>query len=182
MDNNSREPYNRKRRSWDTPDKLPAKDGICREHGRPPKEPTPLMLINEISKLFGNHMRRFDDPNLNNSYRHLIFHLSQQDGRTQLELARLTHLKPPTVSISLAKLEADGYVERMADPNDLRHTRVYLTEKGREVDRRAHKAICEIDNKVTQSLDEEERATLISLLTKMRDNLMEEQETEHEII
>ena len=138
------------------------------------------MLINEISKLFCNHMRQYDDPNLNNSYRHLLFHLAHQDGRTQLELARLTHLKPPTVSVSLAKLEAEGYVERVADPEDLRQTRVYLTEKGQEVDRRARIAIDEIESRVTECLSEAERAELLSLLVKLHDNLTGDHRPEHE--
>ncbi len=183
MNSNNREPYMRRRKSpqMQTEEKLPAAEQP-KERKCPPKDPTPLMLINEISKLFCNHMRKHDDPALNNSYRHILFHLAHRDGRTQLELAKLTHLKPPTVSVSLAKLEADGYVERTADPDDLRQTRVYLTEKGQEVDRRARIAIDEIESKVTECLCEAERTELISLLIKLRDNLTGEHITEHETI
>ena len=171
MDNTPKIPYNRKRKDPASfvPDEAKAEPG-CRHH-RMPKDPTPLMLINEISKLFGNHMRKHDDPKLNTSYRHILFHLAHRDGRTQLELANLTHLKPPTVSVSLAKLEADGYVERVTDPKDHRQTRVYLTEKGHDVHRRIHAAIEEIEAKVTESLAEQERIELLTLLIKLRNNL-----------
>lgn len=184
MDNNSREPYSRRRKSVQAAadEHTPKPQENLQERRLPPKDSTPLMLINEISKLFCNHMRQYDDPNLNNSYRHLLFHLAHQDGRTQLELAKLTHLKPPTVSVSLAKLEAEGYVERVADKADLRQTRVYLTEKGHEVDRRARIAIDEIESKVTECLCETERAELLSLLIKLRDNLTGEHITEHETL
>ena len=184
MDSNTREPYTRKRKSAKAKEELQSNPAPARhkEHRHPPKEPTPLMLINEISKLFCNHMRKHDDPALNNSYRHILFHLAHRDGRTQLELAKLTHLKPPTVSVSLAKLEAEGYVERTTDPDDMRQTRVYLTEKGLEVDRRARTAIEAIDKKVTESLTEEERSELLGLLIKLRDNLIGDDIPPHEII
>ena len=135
------------------------------------EDPTPLILINEISKLFLDKMREIGDNTVSGSYRHLIFHLAQKDGRTQLELARLTHLKPPTVSLSLAKLEAEGYIRREADPVDLRQTRVYLTEKGRETDNKAREAFFDLENEVVSELSEEEQKRLITTLKKIRDKL-----------
>ena len=167
MDDTQKTTYSRRRCDIQGAD---APQELKRPHHH--KDPTPLMLINEISKLFGNHMRKHDDPTLNTSFRHILFHLAHQDGRTQLELANLTHLKPPTVSVSLVKLEAQGYVERCTDPRDHRQTRVYLTEKGRDVHRRVHAAIEEIEGKVTNSLTADERAELLSLLAKLRDNLI----------
>ncbi|MBQ3099503.1 MAG: winged helix-turn-helix transcriptional regulator [Clostridia bacterium] len=172
MDNAPKLPYSRRRKDIQNSEASEAKKETNYGHRRLPKNPTPLMLINEISKLFGNHMRKYDDPTLNTSFRHILFHLAHQDGRTQLELANLTHLKPPTVSVSLTKLEADGYVERVTDPRDHRQTRVYLTEKGRDVHRRIHAAIEEIEAKVTQSLSEDERGELVTLLIKLRNNLI----------
>lgn len=172
MDNTPKIPYNRRRKDPVNPPISEGKGEHHCRHRRMAKDPTPLMLINEISKLFGNHMRKHDDPTLNTSFRHILFHLAHRDGRTQLELAKLTHLKPPTVSVSLAKLEADGYVERATDPEDHRQTRVYLTEKGHDVHRRIHAAIEEIEAKVTESLTEQERADLLNLLLKLRNNLI----------
>ena len=102
-------------------------------------KPTPLMLCNEVSKMFRNTMREnTEDQRVQGSYREILFHLAYEDGRSQLELANLTHLKPPTVSVALAKLEDEGYVAREADPMDARRTRVYLTDKGKAIDEKAH--------------------------------------------
>ena len=182
MDNAPKIPYSRKRKDIQKPEVSEAKKETVHGHRCLPKDPTPLMLINEISKLFGNHMRKYDDPTLNTSFRHILFHLAHQDGRTQLELANLTHLKPPTVSVSLAKLEADGYVERVTDPRDHRQTRVYLTEKGRDVHRRIHAAIEEIESKVTESLSEKERCELVDLLIKLRNRLIGDENTDDETV
>lgn len=183
------QPYSRRRKNVQPEHEVPLKkesnekdDNLPAPPPPPPKDPTPMMLINEISKLFDNHMRQNADPGLNNSYRHLLFHLAHRDGRTQLELAKLTHLKPPTVSVSLAKLESDGYVRRVADPSDLRQTRVFLTDKGRDVDRKAQKAINEIEAKITECMTEEEREQLLVLLLKLRNNLAGDHIPGHEII
>ena len=48
-------------------------------------------------------------------------------------LARTLHLHPSTVTGVLARLEANGMVQRRADEEDRRRTRLVLTAKGRRV-------------------------------------------------
>ena len=64
--------------------------------------------------------------------RRILFTLAHDDGLTQLQLVKLTHLTAPSVSAALVKLENDDLVKRVTDTKDLRQIRVYLTEKGRE--------------------------------------------------
>lgn len=151
-------------------DGMPPCDGKPPREGCPPEFRAPLMLANEISKLFSNILRTEED-NVTNSYRLLLIHLAHRDGRTQLELANLAHIKPPTVSVTLQKMERDGYVRREADENDLRQTRVYLTEKGREYDERIKSKIHELEDGVLSVLSEEELSTLMTLMTRVRDSL-----------
>lgn len=133
-----------------------------------PHQQTPMMLINEISKLFRDRIR---DQNMQNSYRMLLFHLAIRGGRTQLELANMTHLKPPTISVTLQKMEADGYVRRVPNERDMRQTLVYLTEKGEEYNRNIRKKIDIIDRNIESGFTEEELQTLMSLLSRIRDNI-----------
>ncbi|MEL6983792.1 MAG: MarR family transcriptional regulator [Actinomycetota bacterium] len=46
------------------------------------------------------------------------------------DLARLEAVAPPTVTRIVAKLEADGLVERQSDDNDRRIARVTITDEG----------------------------------------------------
>jgi len=133
---------------------------------------TPIMLSNEISKMFSNILRG-EENNISDSYRMLLIHLARQDGRTQLELANLAHIKPPTVSVTLQKMENDGYIRREPDENDLRQMRVYLTEKGREHDMRIRNKIHELEDSIVEVLSPEEFNTVVELMTKIRDNLYE---------
>ncbi len=149
---------------------LPEKGPECRpECCCPP--PTPMMLINEVSKLFHDKIRLESERlNLQNSYRQLLFHLAYRDGRTQFELAKLTHLKPPTVSVALQKMEAEGYVRRELDENDLRQTLVYITEQGREASRRMREKFRETEQTAIKGINDKDMEILYALLYKIRDN------------
>jgi len=95
----------------------------------------PMMLIGEVARLMGEKIReKYDDnPIVQKSGRILMIELSKKDGRTQLDLANATHLKAPTISVALQKLEKAGFVLRQPDEYDLRATRVFLTEKGKSM-------------------------------------------------
>ncbi len=145
---------------------------------KPPRPPrdfqiTPMMLINDISKIMHNRIKAesIDSNLVQKSYRSLLFHLSMQDGRTQLELVKVTHLKPPTVSVTLQKMEHDGIVIRKPDESDLRATRVFLTDAGRELDRRLFEHIKTEERIIMESITEEETQTLLKILMKIRDHI-----------
>ncbi|MBR5514607.1 MAG: winged helix-turn-helix transcriptional regulator [Clostridia bacterium] len=136
-------------------------------------KPTPLMLCNEITKMFGSVMRESTEKEcpLTGSYRDIIFHLAREDGKTQLELANLIHITPPSASVALVKLEEDGYIKREADECDKRKVRVYLTEKGKKIDERSRSVIKTLDAKATEGFSEEEIKNLCVLLYRMRENI-----------
>ena len=94
------------------------------------------------------------------------------DGVTQLDLVNATHLRPPTISIILKELEAEDIVERRRDENDMRSIRVYLTDKGRELDRRNISKIKQLDAIALEGIDEDDQEILMRLLEKIRNNLL----------
>ncbi len=138
--------------------------------------PTPMSLIHEIGRLMGDKIREKgdDNPISQRSGRLILMELSRKDGCTQLDLVRATHLKAPTISVTLQKLEKDGFVHRTPDEFDLRATRVFLTEKGKLLDSQIKKRIHEEEAAATKDLTQEETETLILLLTKIKMTLMAE--------
>lgn len=139
---------------------------------------SPMQLINEISRLMGDKIREKGDENpiSQRSGRLLLMELAKKDGRTQLDLVNATHLKAPTISVALQKLEHEGIVLRKPDEYDLRATRVFLTEKGRELDNKIRKRIMEEEALAMVNLTEAESETLIRLLGKIKRNLINEKE------
>lgn len=144
--------------------------------------PTPPMLVNEISRLFQEFMRRtrVEPLQAQNSCRMLLRSLGHMEGCTQLDLVRATHLKPPTVSVTLKKLEENGFVDRKTDEHDLRAIRVFLTDKGRELNEASFARCKEADAIFMQGITEEETEVLIRVLTKMRGNMLKKFESEPE--
>lgn len=141
----------------------------------PPAKPTPMMLLNDVTRMFNNIVRNEQDKfNLQPSYRHILFHLAHEDGCTQLQLVGKTRLKAPTISITLQKMEAEGYVERKNNKDDLRQSLVFLTEKGREYQERMFEKILEIDGKVMTGITPEESDILCDILKRMIDNIIDE--------
>lgn len=59
--------------------------------------------------------------------------LAQKDGYNQREIAQHLHIKPPTVNVTIQRLEKSGIVFRKQDENDQRVTRIYLTDNGRRL-------------------------------------------------
>ena len=135
---------------------------------------TPLMEINHISKMFGNHMRRAaDEKGIPSGDRALLFHLAlNPDGLTPVELAKKTHLTAPTISVTLQKMERDGYTRRVASDTDQRSFKVFLTQKGMDVENANMKTAKDYDAKALQNLSDEEINTLLTLLGKVKENLV----------
>ncbi|MCI8332237.1 MAG: winged helix-turn-helix transcriptional regulator [Clostridiales bacterium] len=137
------------------------------------KEQTPFMVIHDLSKIFHGRLRQLaEESGLNESYRHILFHLSHQDGVTQLALAEMTRLKPPTISVTLQKMQEEGYVERKRDEEDLRNTRVFMTEKGRAFNEEAKSLVESLDSAAIAGFDETEKQQLMAMLFRIRDNLV----------
>ena len=138
--------------------------------------PTPPMLINEIARLFHAKMRSFETDRLlsQDSIRLILRELGHGDGCSQLDLVQKTHLKPPTVSVTLKKLEDEGLVQRVQDPLDMRVTRVYLSEKGRAHHKAVHEHLSCLDTTLMQGFTEEETACLLQFLVRMRNNILPE--------
>ena len=141
---------------------------------------TPSMLLNEVSRMFlrvvkqksGEEDKRPTREQM--SARLMLMHLSRNDGATQSELARVTKMKAPTISVALRNMEADGLVERVSDGDDGRVTHVYITEKGRQVDGENLARFMQVDSIMMEDISKEEAAAMIATLCKMRDNLAKE--------
>ena len=101
----------------------------------------------------------------------LLYALNQQDGRSNAELAHLLRVTSPTVSNMVKRMQQAGFVEKRRDEKDERVTRVYLTDKGREVTVKMANVIIQINATIGAGLSPEEKALLMPLLKKMTTNI-----------
>ena len=96
----------------------------------------------------------------------MILH-SAEEGMRQKEIAEIMEIGASATSQMIDKLEKDGFVKRIPDPDDRRATRIILTEKGTarayEVDNEQESAL----ERFFVNLQEEEKQQLIALLQKI---------------
>lgn len=151
-------------------------DTLPRHPERPERQNAPLSprLVVEISRLLRARMQREESGVMAQSTARIVMsHLAVKGSMGQLEIVKLTRLKPPTVSVLLGRMEEEGYIVRIPDEKDRRAVRVTLTEKGVAYDRRQLDRISNNDQIAVAGLTHKEQAVLEDLLLRMRDNLLE---------
>ena len=108
------------------------------------------------------------------AYRPILFHLKCSNGLTQAELAEKTMLKAPTISLTLQKMEYTGLIKRDSDKEDLRITRVYITEEGLKVCDKLHYLAESFEKKIISHLSDDELKKAQDIVSKLFDAIIEE--------
>lgn len=101
----------------------------------------------------------------------ILAELDKNDGCTQRELSERLSVAPPTVAVSMKRLESAGFVTRETDSADARNTRVYITESGRAAAANALKNIWHSAQIQFSGFSEEELDGMLGYLRRMRDSL-----------
>lgn len=119
--------------------------------------------------------RRFDQKLRNTGSTraqwHAIFKISRHPGIKQAELAELLEVEPITLTRMLDRMGDGGWVERRPDPKDRRARLLYLTAKAEAALVPARLMAEEIYEEALAGLDEDDRAQLLLLLGRIRNNL-----------
>lgn len=101
----------------------------------------------------------------------LLLSLQKEDGVTQSQLATIHDVDLSTITKVVQRMERAGLVERRADLDDARISRVYLTEQGRSLCEPAWQMWLDLEKQLTQGLTETERILLRRLLETIATNL-----------
>ncbi|MFV2087865.1 MarR family winged helix-turn-helix transcriptional regulator [Micromonospora sp. LOL_021] len=103
----------------------------------------------------------------------LLWVLGQEpEGLTVSEVAARLGVEQPTVTRSLSRLEHGGWFVRKSVPSDRRLTRIVLTDKGRSGVSQIEVAWRTLAETATAGMANDQRATLVELLDKVRGNLL----------
>ena len=97
----------------------------------------------------------------------ILLHIERHPGTTQDSIANHMFIDKCNVARRTKKLETLGYLSRETNQNDRRQNNLYLTEKGRELVPIIRSYMGQWGREITAGLTDEERTTLIGLLTKM---------------
>jgi DNA-binding MarR family transcriptional regulator len=97
--------------------------------------------------------------------------LYEQDGLTQGELCERVRIEQPTMAVTLKRMERDGLVERVSDPNDGRRARVMLTARSRRLEKRLTGSARDVNAVATEGLTDAEVESLMATLDRLIANL-----------
>jgi len=91
------------------------------------------------------------------------------------------NLTPPTISVSIRKLEDDHWILRENDPKDGRASCIYLTSKSKKALQTAIEYQIAIIKKFLEELTKQEQEILLSLLKKAVDGMASHQDVTSQI-
>ena len=97
-----------------------------------------------------------------------------REGISQKEISQALRISPPTVAVSIKRLEKAGIIERRADGKDQRLSRIFLTEKGRAVTGKVRECIKEKEKALFKGFSESEVCLLRRFFLQMIQNLEED--------
>lgn len=140
------------------------------------KEPTPEQLVVLVHQFGRQHFTRahalFEEIGIYRGQPPILHKLWENEGLKQQDLVKMLHLAPATVTKILQRMEQSGLIDRRADPDDQRVTRVFLTEAGREIQNSIQERERQMSVEMVEGFSPEEITQLYNFLTRMRDNLL----------
>lgn len=101
----------------------------------------------------------------------VLLKLAEEDGLPPSVLAQRLGVRPPTVTKTISRLQAQGFVTKQASASDQRQTHVFLTDQGHDVILIIEKLVRKTEKDCLRGFEKKERKTLLKLLARMENNL-----------
>ena len=111
---------------------------------------------------------------MHRSQHRMLMYLSKcETTPSQKDLAKHFDISPAAVTVTLQKLEGDGYIERgkNVEKTDTRQNEIRITEKGRAEITETGKYFRLLDSQTFDGFESDEIETLISYLERIQKNL-----------
>ncbi len=127
-------------------------------------------LVNHMARLFAKTLQsNITDLGLTWGQFPILIELWEKDGRTQKELVTRLDLEQATVANTLNRMERDGLVRRVKDPNDGRAQQIWLTETAKALRVPAQAAAKTSNTQALSVLTPDEQTQLIALMKRVID-------------
>ena len=127
-----------------------------------------------------NHLSRLMTQSLNDEIKEhgvspgqlpVLLCLWEQDGLTQRELYVRVNIEQATMSNTLKRMERDGLVFRKTDPNDRRASRIHLTTRAQDLEKKLTSAAKSVNKAALGKLKKKDKKVLMDMMELMIENL-----------
>jgi DNA-binding MarR family transcriptional regulator len=133
---------------------------------------SPGHVVNYLARLFAGALyRRIGEHGVSTGQFPVLLMLWEQDGVTQASLVDKLAVEQPTMAGTLKRMERDGLIKRVADPNDGRQSHIHLTRKGRNLEDALVAGAKDTNAIALAGLTAAEAAQFVRLARRMIDNL-----------
>ena len=99
--------------------------------------------------------------------------LGREGGLSQREISDKLHVKPPSVAVSIKRMESAGLLEKSPDKKDQRVTRIYLSTRGRELNQEIDEIVKHNEKVLFKGFTESEQCLMRRFLLQIIKNLEE---------
>ncbi len=129
-------------------------------------------LFMEINRRYGmrcmNHIRAMG---IQHGQMPIIMIVYENDGCSQKEIAEKMGVTPPTVNVSIQRLEKVDIVCRKRDEKDQRIMRVYLTENGKRIVQEIKEESKSVEKVMFSNFNETELCLMRRFFEQILDNI-----------
>lgn len=114
---------------------------------------------------------RVSSLGLHRSQRSLMLIVSFYNNISQKELAKKLEISPAAVTVTLKKLETQGYIARASSVKDSRVNNIAITDKGRHVIDKTSEIFDELDKQTFKGFSDDDLDNLHRYLKQISENL-----------
>ena len=146
--------------------------------GKKPLMSVGFLLGATYNKVAALLMHRLKPYNITPEQWSVLYHVADNEGMIQKEIAARTYKDKPTVTRILHQLEHKGYITRKEDEVDRRSVRIYVSDQGRQLIAETIAIEESISDEVRTSIGDQSHDQLKQYLTELNSYFNNELETE----
>jgi DNA-binding MarR family transcriptional regulator len=125
-------------------------------------------LLNRAAALWDRRlMEQFKEKgvlDMKPSFGSVFIPLFDKDGISAKEMAEFSKLTKQTLSTYIKELEARKYISRRKDKNDGRFEKIFLTKKGKKLQRAANEAVKKVNLHFQSKISKKKTDELLKIL------------------
>lgn len=133
-----------------------------------------VFLTNRVARLIVKRLREeidFEEHGLSPFHMGILADLLQKDGVRQQDLAISNIKDKATIARALDNLEQSAFLLREPDPRDKRTKRIFLTNKGRDLQEALFRKYMEFEQGLTERVSKEDLQTTRRVLRRIYEDL-----------
>lgn len=132
-----------------------------------------IHLFSDITNLFWVKLEEYmQQIELHSGQIFVLISLWENNGQTQVELAKNLNVSPPTINKMIKSLSKSDFVSPIRNKTDARKVQVFLTPKGVDVRTKVEEQWQKLEDDFFSPLNETEKLIIQQIFGKLKEELI----------